>query len=542
MIQGLADLSTRLQVEHGITEMCYNVDLVALMLRQAEMQARGDQGLALDDLSAMQSPDPIGYAIEARVYAEVPSRDFAPSPGLLQFVEWHRALGSRVDTWITTGTNISPFYDPMIAKVMVWDAASHDGAVDKMLDMLRLSKVQGCPTNFQYLSAIVSSPGFRDGDTTTAFLTSEHMEFTPHTIDVISGGAYTTVQDLPARLGVGHGVPESGPLDSVSFRLANILVGNHENTEALEVTLMGPELFFNASAVIAVTGGSIACTVNGERVDSNTTVVVPPKATVKLGQVSSGCRSYLAVKGGFPNIPSYLGSKSTTSTLKLGGYQGRQLVTNDSLDLDERSTDWAAGATIRSIPREARLDNLWGTEWSLYVTPGPHDDSEFLTEDGTSLLLMHAEIPDREALYKSPFKITHNATRSGYRLKGPELQWARDDGGEGGSHPANVIDEPYPYGGLNWNGDDPVILPLVCCSDSRWRKLMTGRTHDRRLGDDLHHREGRLLAIRTMSAWRHYSLQAHQLGFGGTSPRTYRGISCGRQKRTANHSSRYLTP
>jgi urea carboxylase len=68
---------------------------------------------------------------------------------------------------------------------------------------------------------------------------------------------------------------------------------------------------------------------------------------------------------------------------------------------------------------------------------------------------------DREALYNSPFKITHNATRSGYRLKGPVLQWARDDGGEGGSHPANVIDEPYPYGGLNWNGDDPVILPLV---------------------------------------------------------------------------------
>jgi urea carboxylase len=364
--------------------MCYNVDLVGLMLRQAEMQARGDGGIPLDQLLAMQTSAPVGFAIEARVYAEVPSRDFAPSPGLLQYVQWHQTPGSRVDTWITSGTNISPFYDPMIAKVMVWDETSHDGAVDQMLDMLRYSKVQGCPTNFQYLSAIVSSPGFRIGDTTTAFLTSDHMKFIPQTIDVIAGGAYTTVQDLPARLGVGHGVPESGPLDSVSFRLANILVGNHENTEALEITLMGPELLFNIPAVIAVTGGKIACSINGEPVDTNTTHIVPANGIVKLGVVSSGCRSYLGVKGGFPNIPLYLGSKSTTSTLKLGGYQGRQLVANDSLDLDERSTTWAESATILSVPVEARLDNLWSNDWSIYVMPGPHDDPEFLTDDGKS--------------------------------------------------------------------------------------------------------------------------------------------------------------
>jgi urea carboxylase len=370
-------------VEHGITELCYNVDLVALMLQQAEMQARGDGGIPLDQLLAQRSDDPIGYAIEARVYAEVPSRDFAPSPGLLQMVKWHHVPGSRVDTWITSGTIISPFYDPMIAKVMVWDGNSHDGAVDKMLDMLQYSKVQGCPTNFQYLSAIVSSPAFRDGDTTTAFLTSSHMKFVPHTIDVIAGGAYTTIQDLPARLGVGHGVPESGPLDSVSFRLANILVGNHENTEALEITMMGPELLFHTTAVIAITGGLIPCTVNGKPVDTNTTLIIPSNATVKLGQVSKGCRSYLAVRGGFPNVPLYLGSKSTTSTLKLGGYQGRHLVANDSLDLDQRSETWAASATIKSVPVESRLDKLWSSEWSIYVTPGPHDDAEFLTDRGT---------------------------------------------------------------------------------------------------------------------------------------------------------------
>lgn len=74
---------------------------------------------------------------------------------------------------------------------------------------------------------------------------------------------------------------------------------------------------------------------------------------------------------------------------------------------------------------------------------------------------MRRYIADREILYSTQWKISHNATRSGYRLKGPRLRWARTSGGEGGSHPANVIDEPYPYGGMNWNGDEPVLLPVV---------------------------------------------------------------------------------
>lgn len=365
--------------------MCYDVDLVGLMLQQAEMQARGQGGIPLAQLQAQQKTSPRGFAIEARVYAEVPSRDFAPSPGLLQNVEWHSGPGVRIDTWITSGTNISPYYDPMIAKVIVWDEESHDGAVDKMLDTLRLSKVQGCPTNFQYLSAIVSAPAFRRGDTTTAFLTSDSFSFTPSTFDVISGGAYTTIQDLPARLGVGNGVPESGPMDPVSFRLANILVGNSETTEALEITLAGPELLFHAAATIAVTGAAVPISINGKDEDTNSTLVVPAGGTVKLGLVTAGCRCYLAIRGGLPNVPTYLGSKSTTSTLKLGGYQGRHLVANDSLDLDERSAEWAKNATIKTIPAEARLDKLWSNDWTIHVMPGPHDEPEFLTMNGKSV-------------------------------------------------------------------------------------------------------------------------------------------------------------
>ncbi len=362
--------------------MCYDVDLVSLMLQQAEMQARQKGGIDYQALRSLQKAGPTGFAIEARVYAEVPSRNFAPSPGLLQNVQWYEAPGIRVDTWVTSGTNISPFYDPMIAKVIVWDEGTHDGAAEKMSSALSLSKVQGCPTNIQYLGAIIDSKAFRRGDTTTAFLSSKSFKFTPLTIDVITGGAYTTVQDLPARKGVGNGVPESGPMDSVSFRIANTIVGNPENTEALEVTLIGPELLFNAPGIVSVTGAVVDVSIDGRKVDMYSRLLVPAGKKLKLGMAKSGCRSYIAVKGGFPAIPIYLGSKSTTSTLGLGGYQGRQLLPNDSLDLCPQTEEWANEFKPLSIPAEARLDNLWSKEWVLYVMPGPHDDPEFITEAG----------------------------------------------------------------------------------------------------------------------------------------------------------------
>jgi urea carboxylase len=104
------EMNTRLQVEHGITELCYDVDLVELMLRQADAQLAGKGGMEGSTLKAMQPSKPSGAAIEARVYAENPLRDYAPSPGLLQKVVWKDVPGSRVDTWVFTGSRITPNY------------------------------------------------------------------------------------------------------------------------------------------------------------------------------------------------------------------------------------------------------------------------------------------------------------------------------------------------------------------------------------------------------------------------------------------------
>jgi acetyl/propionyl-CoA carboxylase alpha subunit len=134
------EMNTRLQVEHGITELCYGVDLVELMLKQADAQLCGKDGLDGDWLKKLQPTKPSGAAIEARIYAENPLKDYAPSPGLLQKVEWKDVPGSRVDTWVFTGSritsnyglfhNFSTFSAPMLMICRSVDRQSHGSCTD----------------------------------------------------------------------------------------------------------------------------------------------------------------------------------------------------------------------------------------------------------------------------------------------------------------------------------------------------------------------------------------------------------------------------
>lgn len=106
------EMNTRLQVEHGITELCYGVDLVELMYLQADAQLCGRGGIAACKLQRLQEDclEPKGHAIELRVCAENPARDFVPCSGTLVEVEWHRLPGTRIDTWVRPGITISPNY------------------------------------------------------------------------------------------------------------------------------------------------------------------------------------------------------------------------------------------------------------------------------------------------------------------------------------------------------------------------------------------------------------------------------------------------
>lgn len=437
------EMNTRLQVEHGITELCYGVDLVKLMLRQADAELTGKGGINHEQLKSLQPTSPKGAAIEARVYAENPAKDYAPSPGTLQIVDWKELRESRIDTWIHTGTIVSSHYDPLLAKVMV-HTPNRANTIEAIHMILSKSRICGPPTNLEFLATIVADPKFAEGVTMTKFLTN--FKYSPAAIDVVGGGAYTQVQDYPGRPTMGRGFPHAGPMDPLAFQISNLLVGNPRGTEGLECTLDGPELVFLGPAVVAICGAPMKITLDGKEAPMWARVSIKAGQKMKIGKTTGGgCRSYLAIYGGLPSVAEWFGSKATSPGVGVGGYQGRQLASGDLL------------AIIKDIPEHLSkplelpeyLIPRYPNHWDLLAMPGPYDEGYLLKEDV-------------EMIYNTKWQVSHNAARGGIRLIGPKPKWARSDGGEGGAHPSNVAEYGYPVGSLNWTGDDPCIFPVDC--------------------------------------------------------------------------------
>ena len=158
-------MNTRIQVEHPVTEMITGLDLVGLQIRLA----RGEELSALTQQSIASD----GHAIECRVYAENPAKNFMPSPGTLNtFEPPAEGDGVRVDTGVRGGDQITIHYDPLVAKVVA-HGASRDAAADKMLAALADFRVEGVATNISFLARAMAHPAFRAGRTRTGFVT-EH--------------------------------------------------------------------------------------------------------------------------------------------------------------------------------------------------------------------------------------------------------------------------------------------------------------------------------------------------------------------------------
>ncbi|KAI1077944.1 AHS2-domain-containing protein [Whalleya microplaca] len=436
------EMNTRLQVEHGITELCYDVDLVALMLQQAGYQLAGLGGIPSDELLKKQPEGPDGTAIEARLCCENPADSFMPGSGHVQSVAWPKDDCTRVDTWIQLGTFVSPYFDSLLAKVMV-HCATREESITAMQKALNVSDVGGLVTNLEFLESIIDSTAFASGKTLTTFLETQ-FTFQPTGIQIINPGAFTTIQQARPRTRKGYGIPISGPMDDLSATIGNLLVGNSEDVECLEVTAIGPEICFHSTGVIAVTGSPFLVEVNGEAKDMWSTITMKPKDKLKIGaSVTPGGRCYLTIKGGLPGVPEWLGSKSTTPSLALGGLQGRQLRRGDFLDVKHLEQSDLPGAYQLPSSLTPPVDVK-----NIYVMHGPHDSDDLITATG------------RQTIYSTDWAIDYNCNRTGVRLLGPQIEWARTDGGEGGGHPSNVVDYPYPSpGGVNWTGDSPVIFP-----------------------------------------------------------------------------------
>ena len=283
-------------------------------------------------------------------------------------------------------------------------------------------------------------------------------------IRVLDAGPMTTVQDLPGRLGYWHvGVPPSGPMDDLSHRLANRVVGNPDGAAALELTRSGPTLQFDSPATIAVGGATMPITVDGCPVAAWTPVRLHPGATVHVGPViGAGLRGVLAVAGGI-DADCYLGSRSTFTLGGFGGHHGRALRAGDRLTA---GTSVATGAPGLLPPG---LAPVIASSWEIGVLVGPHADSDFITRDGLDLL------------FRATWEVHFNSARTGVRLVGPRPRWARTDGGEAGLHPSNIHDTGYAIGAVDLTGDLPVILgpdgpslggfvcPAVVATAERWK-------------------------------------------------------------------------
>ncbi|KIR97121.1 urea carboxylase [Cryptococcus deuterogattii 2001/935-1] len=429
------ELNARIQVEHAITEATHpGLDLVALMIRQG---LSPNHSLPPSDLRQEDYIHFEGHSIEARIYCENPKANFKPCPGQLHEVVWADVgKKGRIDTWVKTGTTVTPHYDPMIAKVVVY-GETREEAIHQMLKVLDASKIIGPTTNLDYCKTILRTDAFRDGLIHTTFL--DTFPYSPSAIEVLAPGFSTTVQDLPGRF-VGLGIPRGGAADMLALQAANILVGNDKTTEGLEMTMMGAKLLFHVSAIVAITGCETDVTLDEEKVEMWSSLGIKAGQTLRVGNAkSSGLRSYLAVRGGIHNVSSFEGSKSTFTGAALGGYQGRALLPTDLLTISPFSLDSYKPQAWPSIPK-------YGNIWGINVCQGPQWDEEFISSEGMKTLL------------ESQWKVTPASNRSGLRLEGPRVKWARKDGGEGGGHPSNVIDQGYPFAALNMNGDTPVLF------------------------------------------------------------------------------------
>jgi len=267
-------------------------------------------------------------------------------------------------------------------------------------------------------------------------------------IEVLNGGMYTTVQDYPGRVGYwGVGVPPSGPMDSLSFRIANKLVGNEDNAAGLEITVMGPTLKFSCDAVISLCGAKLVANLNGKEIHWWKAFPVQKGSVLTLGAVETGggFRSYMAVAGGI-DVPVYLGSRSTFPFGKIGGHEGRQLKKDDMLAIGNLTCKKDPLRLNRHFAFTALPS--YSTQWEVGVTAGPHSSPDYFTPE------------DEEMIYSTGWKVHYNSNRLGYRLEGPNPKFTRASGGEGGSHPSNLLDYTYAVGTINFTGNMPIILSV----------------------------------------------------------------------------------
>lgn len=260
-------------------------------------------------------------------------------------------------------------------------------------------------------------------------------------LEIVEPGIQATVQDYPGRRGMqAQGFFPAGPMDHLAHRAANLLVDNPASAATLEITLGNFRARLDTDATIAVCGAEAAVTVDGDEVAVWESHRVPAGAELAIGIApEAGFRFYLGIDGGF-DVPLLFGSRATYTMGALGGMDGRPLQQGDRLPLG----DGGGNGGGRRLAAAARPQ--YSREWEVRAMRGPQAAPDYLTEG------------DLETLFGRPWPVDRNSNRTGIRLESHKFEWARRSGGIAGGHPSNILDNSYPVGAINVNGDLPVIL------------------------------------------------------------------------------------
>ncbi|MFD2213370.1 urea carboxylase [Metabacillus endolithicus] len=420
------EVNTRLQVEHGVTEEVLGVDLVEWMVKEAADKLKNLQTLV---------SEPKGHSIQARIYAEDCFHDFRPSAGQLDQVILSDL--ARNETWIRDGITVTSLYDPMLAKIIV-HGKDRQEAIGKLIQALSETRMYGITTNLQYLQALLHEEECVAGNVYTRMLNS--FEAVENALEVLDGGIQTTIQDWPGRKGHWDvGVPPCGPMDPLSFRMGNKLLGNNDDAPGLEFTLRGGSYQFRNEMWFCLTGADMEAKLEGEKVSLYKPIFAQKGQILSFGEAKVGMRAYMLVAGGF-DMPKILGSSSTFTLGNFGGHGGRALRTGDVLSVHNDVIPPATNAL--PIEYQPTVNNTW----TIGVIPGPHCTEEFLQPNYLTQLT------------ETKWEIHFNSSRTGVRLIGPKPLWTREDGGEAGLHPSNIHDNAYAIGTLDLTGDMPILL------------------------------------------------------------------------------------
>lgn len=249
-------------------------------------------------------------------------------------------------------------------------------------------------------------------------------------------GIFTIVQDLGRWGHQFRGVTVSEPMDPFSLRMGNVMLGNEQNDAALEVSMFGLEITMQSECCVAVTGADLGLTIDGAPAAAWAVHYVAPGAKIALKSLTGdGCRAYVCFSGGV-DVPVVMGSRSTFTRAKLGGYKGRKLEAGDVVGLCRPRPLWRLAEGFACPPelRPTRFKNE-----PLDTMDGPQIDA--FSEKGI------------ETFYNETYTITNEADRMGYRLAGPDIDRVK---------PADIVSDGIVFGSVQVQGQNQ---PIVMMSD-----------------------------------------------------------------------------